>query len=136
MIKHAATKLFKKDFSRFLLSGGFNTIVTYGVYLLLLNYFSYNTSYTMAYIGGIMLAYALNRFFVFGSHRGIKSIVLLPLVYLAQYLVSLIVLWVWVEKLHLDERAAPLLAIAITVPMTFILTKFLFSEHRARRDPG
>ncbi|MDF3197209.1 GtrA family protein [Pseudomonas sp. 1912-s] len=136
MIKYVATKIFKKDFSRFLLSGGFNTIVTYGAYLLLLKYFSYNTSYTMAYVGGIILAYVLNRFFVFGSHKGIKSVVLFPLVYLAQYLVSLIVLWAWVEKLGLDERAAPLLAIAITVPMTFILTKLLFSEHRTHKDPS
>ncbi|MFL1558104.1 GtrA family protein [Pseudomonas sp. O11] len=126
MISRLTAKIFKRDFTRFLVSGGFNTALTYGVYLLLLNFLSYNASYTIAYVGGILLAYTLNRFFVFKSHNGFKSAALFPLIYLAQYLVSLVVLRVWIEKLGLDERVGPLLAIAITVPMTFILTRFLF----------
>lgn len=126
LIRRLTANFFKRDFTRFLVSGGFNTVLTYGVYLLLLSFLSYNASYTIAYVGGILLAYTLNRFFVFKSHNGIKSAALFPLVYLAQYLVSLVVLWVWIEKLGFDERAGPLLAIAITVPMTFIFTKYLF----------
>lgn len=134
MIRQVAAKIFKKDFSRFLLSGGFNTLVTYGAYLLLLKFLPYSTSYTIAYVGGIILAYALNRFFVFGTHQGVKSVLLFPLVYLAQYLTSLVVLWIWVEMLSFDERAAPLAAIIITVPLTFILTKYVFSERHTRKD--
>lgn len=126
-IKRAAAKILQVDFARFLLSGGFNTLVTYGIYLLLLNVLSYKTSYTVAYVAGIVLAYSLNRYFVFKSHQGIKSVALFPLVYLAQYLTSLLILWVWVEKLGLDSRIAPLIAIAITVPMTFVLSRYVFS---------
>lgn len=124
--QRALDKIFKRDFARFLVSGGFNTALTYGVYLLLLNVVPYKISYTIAYISGILLAYILNRFFVFKSHNGIKSILLFPLIYLAQYVVSLLILWVWVEQLGFDDRLAPLVAIAITVPMTFILSKLLF----------
>lgn len=126
-IKRAAAKILQVDFARFLVSGGFNTLVTYGIYLLLLNVLSYKTSYTVAYVAGIVLAYSLNRYFVFKSHQGIKSVALFPLVYLAQYLTSLLILWVWVEKLGLDSRIAPLIAIAITVPMTFVLSRYVFS---------
>lgn len=128
VIKQAAAKILAMDFARFLVSGGFNTAVTYGLYLLLLNVLPYKTSYTIAYVAGIVLAYSLNRFFVFKSHKGIKSIALFPLVYLAQYLTSLLILWVWVEKLGFDSRIAPLIAIAITVPMTFVLSRFVFSN--------
>ncbi|MBD8738044.1 GtrA family protein [Pseudomonas fluorescens] len=108
------------------MSGGFNTALTYGVYLVFLNFLSYKTSYTVAYVGGIVLAYSLNRFFVFKEHNGFKSALFFPLIYLAQYLASLVVLWVWIEKLSFDERVGPLLAILITVPLTFFLTKSLF----------
>lgn len=128
MTDHRLTRLINNDFPRYLLSGGFNTLVTYGVYLLLLQALPYKTSYTIAYIGGIFLSYILNRYFVFKSDRGVKSLFLFPVVYLAQYLISLIIIWLWIEKLNLDERAAPILAIAITVPMTFILSKYIFSN--------
>ena len=127
VIKTAAAKILQMDIARFLVSGGFNTVVTYGLYLLLLNVVSYASSYTIAYAAGILLAYNLNRYFVFKSHQGIKSAALFPLVYLAQYLTSLLILWVWVEKLGWDSRVAPLIAIAITVPITFVLSKYVFS---------
>ena len=62
-IKRVAAKILQVDFARFLVSGGFNTLVTYGLYLLLLNVLSYRISYTIAYVAGIVLAYSLNRFF-------------------------------------------------------------------------
>ena len=135
VIKTAAAKILQMDIARFLVSGGFNTVVTYGLYLLLLSVMSYATSYTIAYVAGIVLAYSLNRYFVFKSHQGIKSVALFPLVYLAQYLTSLLILWVWVEKLGWDSRVAPLIAIAITVPMTFVLSRYVFSttKNGARR---
>lgn len=126
MIRRVTDKIFKRDFARFLMSGGFNTALTYSVYLLLLNFLSYRASYTIAYVSGVVIAYALNRFFVFKSHNGIRSVALFPLVYLAQYLASLLILWIWIEKFGLDERIGPLLAIVITVPITFVLTKYLF----------
>lgn len=131
VFKTAAAKILQMDIARFLVSGGFNTVVTYGLYLLLLNVVSYTTSYTIAYVAGIVLAYGLNRYFVFKSHQGIKSVALFPLVYLAQYLTSLLILWVWVEKLGWDSRIAPLIAIAITVPMTFVLSRYVFSTTKS-----
>ncbi|KPB88709.1 Uncharacterized protein AC502_4321 [Pseudomonas syringae pv. maculicola] len=117
----------KQDFARFLMSGGFNTALTYGIYLVLLMFLSYKISYTISYATGILLAYVLNRFFVFKSHQGLRSVVLLPLIYAIQYGLSLVILWCWVEKLQLDERLAPLAAIFLTLPVTFILSKFAFS---------
>ncbi|KPW75862.1 MULTISPECIES: GtrA family protein [Pseudomonas syringae group] len=127
MMNQAVSKFLKQDFARFLMSGGFNTALTYGIYLVLLMFLSYKVSYTISYATGILLAYVLNRFFVFKSHQGLRSVVLLPLIYAIQYCLSLVILWCWVEKLQLDERLAPLAAIALTLPVTFILSKLAFA---------
>lgn len=128
------TNLLKKlhdfSFTRFLASGAFNTLVTYALYLALLNIMNYKTSYTITYLFGILLSYILNRHFVFKSTAGARSILLYPLVYLAQYLVSLGVLWLWVDYLHLNEKAAPIIAVIITIPLTYLLSKAIFSNKK------
>lgn len=122
--------LSKSSVVRFLLSGGFNTAVTYALYLLLLTVLSYQVSYTIAFVTGIVLAYFLNRLFVFRSHRGIHSILWMPMVYLGQYLVGILVLWVWVEYLQLNEKGAPLVAILITLPLNYLVSRFAFTKQQ------
>ncbi len=115
-------------FGRFLLSGGFNTLVTYSLYLLLLLFFSYNVSYTISYCLGVMLAYCLNRIVVFKSHRGLRSILFFPLVYGVQYLLTSIVLWVLIEQFYVGERVALLVGIVLMVPVNFLLSKKIFAR--------
>lgn len=122
------SRLTQFSFARFLISGGFNTALTYTIYLFLLIVAPYQVSYTIAYVLGIFLAFVLNRFFVFKSHRGVRSVLLFPLVYLVQYLASMLTLWVLVERLELSERPAPLVAIIITVPITYVLSRFIFVQ--------
>jgi putative flippase GtrA len=112
--------------SRFIISGGLNTALTYAIYLALLQVLSYHISYTVAYLSGIALAYALNRYFVFEGHRGLWSIAALPLIYLAQYLLGLFLIWVSVEKLGVSDVVAPLLVIMISVPFTYFLSRLAF----------
>jgi putative flippase GtrA len=118
------------SFLRFLISGGVNTGATYAVYLSLLGMAGYKVAYTIAYVFGIVLAFVINRLFVFRTHRGWRSIVLFPFIYLAQYLVSMAVVWVWVERLGLPAALAPLIAIAITLPLTFVLSRYVFGQRR------
>jgi len=118
----------KSSFARFLVLGSVNTVVTYGLYLALLPLLPYQASYTVAYLAGIVIAFAFSRNLVFASRRGIRSAVLFPLVYLAQYLMSLLVLWLWIDKAGLSAGLGPLVVIAITVPMTYLLSREIFSE--------
>lgn len=118
------------SFARFLISGGINTATTYAVYLMLLGVTGYKLAYTIAYILGIALSFVINRFFVFQAHRGWRSMVLFPFVYLAQYLVSLAVIWTWIERLNLSKTLAPLIAILITIPLTFVLSRLVFGAKR------
>jgi len=128
MRRHALTDRSHRSFVRFLVSGVFNTAVTYGLYLILIMFLSYPFSYTIAYLAGILIAYLLNRFFVFKSHQGFISVLLLPIIYAVQYCMGLIVLWCWIEVLLLNEKIAPLVAVVITLPITFLLSKMVFSK--------
>jgi len=114
-------------FARFLLSGGFNTASTYLLYLVLFRFLSYRISYTIAFATGIIIAYTLNRYFVFRLHGGLKTVALFPLVYLVQYLASLGIVSLWVEILGWNAVFAPIAAISLTVPLTFILSRLVFA---------
>jgi len=111
---------------RFLLAGGLNTLTTYLLYLLLLASLGYRVSYTISFTAGIVLAYFLNRLFVFKTHRGARSLAMLPLVYLAQYGLGAGIVHLWVEVLGQAKEIAPLLAVVITIPVTFLLSKLAF----------
>lgn len=117
----------RNSFVRFLLSGGLNTVVTWALYLVLLNFIGYKTSYSISYVFGIVLAYLINRFFVFKTHRGVSSIMLFPLVYLFQYLLGLLIVWGWVEVFKMEVLFAPLISIIVSIPITYILTKYVFN---------
>lgn len=113
-------------FGRFLLSGGFNTIATYALYLFLLGFFSYQISYAVAYVSGVILAYYLNSKLVFKSNRGMRSVFLFPLVYVIQYIWNGFVLWVAVEKSGVNSELALLVVILLFIPVSYFLSRKIF----------
>jgi putative flippase GtrA len=121
-------------FVRFLVSGAFNTAATYALYLLLLLAFPYWVSYSVAYAAGIVLAYILSRDFVFKRRLTGQRLLAFPLVYVVQYLIGLAVAAAWVDLLGLPAWLAPAAALAITVPITFLMTRAVFEPGAA--SPG
>lgn len=121
-----AARQISSPFGRFLISGGVNTLATYLLYLTLLQVLPYWSSYAIAFIVGVVLAYVLNRLFVFGAPQSEKKAAMLPLVYLVQYLVGALIVYAWVELLDLGTAFAPAASIAITVPLTFLASRWLF----------
>ena len=111
---------------RFLLWGALNTGVTYVIYLLLLPTLDYVRAYAAAYLAGIVMSYGLNVRFVFRVPPRWQTLLLFPLVYLAQYLFGLAVLYLAVEKLAIPREFALLASIALSIPLTFMLSRTLF----------
>lgn len=116
---------------RFLVSGGVNTVVTYGIYLLLVQFLRYQVAYTVTYVIGIALGYLLNAFWVFKSVPTFKSAVAYPVVYMGQYALGIGLLSVFVDVLGIENRIAPALVIAVTLPLMFVLSKFVFKKSAA-----
>ena len=121
---------------RFLVAGAATTIVTLGLYLLLLNVLPYALAYTVAFVVGILMAYLQNSTFVFRAATSARTFALFPLVYLVQYLVGLAVVAIWVDFLRLPEEVATLAAVAVTLPVTYVLSRWLFVSRRPSADRG
>lgn len=111
---------------RFLLAGGLNTVLTYLLYLALLPVAGYQLGYAIAFVSGIALNYVLGRVFVFKAHQGYRSALMLPLVYLLQYAVGAGIVRLWVGYLGQNPKLAPAISILVTLPLTYLLSKFAF----------
>lgn len=121
-------------FLLFILSGGINTLVTYGAYLLFLQVVSYQLSYAIAYFLGIVLAYILNLRFVFNTKSSFRKILRYPLIYLVQYVLGAGLLYLLVSVLGLSSVFAPLFVIMLLLPVTFLMNKKVLAENDDFRD--
>jgi putative flippase GtrA len=122
------------NFGRFLTSGAFNTLATYVLYLALLPVLPYRWSYTIAYATGIVLAYLLYRYLVFGSSGGRYGPLWVALIYFFQYLLGLALVSFWVQVLGAPALWAPAFAIAIATPLSYLLNRWVFRADRNKAD--
>ena len=113
---------------RFIASGAANTLVTFAIYWLLLQVTGYQVAYTISYLSGIVIAYLLGSVFVFRTRPGMATALRFPLVYAVQYLLGLAVLWAWTGLLGLPAAWGVLAVTAVTLPVTFLLSRHVFSS--------
>ena len=122
----------RREFVLFILVGLVNLVVTYALYLALGLFLPYPVAYTISYACGIVISYLLNARFVFKSPIRIRKAAQYPIVYLAQYLLGLGLLYLLVELGHVSSRIAPLVIPAVTVPATFLLSRYLLRGSLSR----
>lgn len=111
--------------AKFLIGGLLNTGLTYALYYLLLLALPYQAAYACAYLSGIVFSYWLNSTFVFRTPMTWRGLFAYPVVYLVQYLLSAVLLGVLVEKVGVPREFAPLVVIVISVPVTFVMTRWI-----------
>ena len=121
-------KLIKKysDFIKFSIVGFGNLIISLITYYILV-YFSVN--YQIANIGGFITGsingYIWNKIWVFkNSKRDVISIIKLYLTYLSTWLLSALLLYIWVEKMKISDKIAPVINVFITTPINYLLNKY------------
>lgn len=126
-----------RDFVAFVVVGGTNTLVTWLLYLLFNIALGYDVAYTLSYAVGIVLAYYMNTRWVFRVPMSWKTFVAYPLVYVVQYALGMALLYLIVELTPVPEALAPLVVTALSVPLTFVMSRVLLAR-RGRNDdqPG
>jgi putative flippase GtrA len=124
---------FRLEVLRFLVAGAANTVATYAVYLALLPLLNYQFAYSIAFVIGIVASYVLNTRYVFRVAGSLRRFVAYPLVYLAQYLVGLGVLHAAVALFGVPQRWALLASIAVSVPLTFFLSRVILKTGATER---
>lgn len=113
-------------FVRFLLTGGLNTAVTYGVYLLLLGPIGYRWAYVASFVFGIGLSYAMLRWFVFQNAGRKHAWALVAATQLGQFVVGLAVVELWAGVLGWPKALAALASVAVCVPLTYAVHRWVF----------
>lgn len=119
-----------REFMRFILSGASNTLITYLIYLLLFKWIGYRFSYLAAYVAGIIFSYFINTLFVFKAKPTKSTFLMYPLIYVVQYFFCAGILELSVKWLHIDEHFAPLVVVAMSVPLTFVLSRLVIVSGR------
>ena len=122
------TQAIQGEFLRFLVVGAAQTALSYGLYFALNLFLPYPIAYSIAYAFGIIISYFLNVFFVFRTKVSLAGFLKFPLVYVVQYLLGLLLLWFFVARFGLDPSWAMLCVIAISVPATFLFSRFLLKK--------
>lgn len=113
-------------FPRYLIAGALNTGLTYLLYLGLLFLMPYIWAYSLTYVAGIASGYMLNARWVFKQAPNLRTAAVYPLSYGFNYLLGVAMLWFLVETLNLPKEIAPLVVVALSVPIIYIFTKTIF----------
>jgi putative flippase GtrA len=88
----------------------------------------YWVAYSIVYVVGIAQAYWLNTRLVFRVKPTRNTAIAYPLIYVVQYLLGLLVLRGAVEILHWPQAVAIFLSIAVSMPVTFLLSRILLKS--------
>ena len=120
-------KLFYKyeKFIKFAIVGFGNLFISLITYYILV-FFSIN--YQIANVGGFITGslngYIWNKLWVFKENKqNMTSIVKFYLTYLATWILSAILLYIWIEILKISDKIAPIINVVITTPINYLLNK-------------
>jgi putative flippase GtrA len=108
---------------RFVIAGATTTAFSYLLYLLLLLWLAPMPAYIVAYIAGIVWAYSVNSLWVFDGRWTWTGLAAYPLVYAVQAVLSFSIFALLIGTLRLPPVVAPLIAIAILLPVNYVLGK-------------
>ena len=118
-------KWFERQGTRFLVAGAANTAIGYGLYLLFNLVVDYRVAYSLSFALGIVISFVLNSVYVFRQPLRWARLIVYPAVYLLQYVVGLGCIWVFVDVMHQSEALAPFLAVAVSLPLTYVATRHI-----------
>lgn len=118
---------FVKQFLKFGIVGVSNTLISLGIYYLLIFVgVHYIVANIIAFVVSVCNAYFWNSRYVFSKKdgSGAKPFIKTIVAYGATFLLSTGLLFVMVDVIHVSKWIAPLINLCITVPLNFLLNKF------------
>ena len=113
---------------RYLCIGGFNTLMSLLVYyFLLLLHFNYLYASAITNVFGILEGFYLNSLIVFKHKAKLSGLLKYTSVYAISFILNLVLMYFWVDCLHISKFLAPIITIIIlTVINYFLVKKFVF----------
>ncbi|PKR00737.1 GtrA family protein [Staphylococcus aureus] len=115
---------------KFIIVGGINTLNYYVVYLLLLKllHIEYMISHITGFIVAFVISYYLNCYFVYRVKPTWRKFISFPITQLVNVSLQTVLLYVLVSWLNLPAEIAQFAGLVITIPITFILSKWILKD--------
>lgn len=115
---------------KFIIVGGINTLNYYVVYLLLLKllHIEYMISHITGFLVAFVISYYLNCYFVYRVKPTWRKFVSFPITQIVNVSLQTVLLYVFVSWLNLPAEIAPFAGLIITIPITFILSKWILKD--------
>lgn len=115
---------------KFIIVGGINTLNYYVVYLLLLKllHIEYMISHITGFIVAFVISYYLNCYFVYKVKSTWRKFISFPITQIVNVSLQTVLLYVFVSWLNLPAEIAPFAGLIITIPITFILSKWILKD--------
>ncbi|WP_253345651.1 GtrA family protein [Staphylococcus equorum] len=115
---------------KFIIVGGINTLNYYIVYLILLKLIDLN--YLVSHVSGFMvsfiISYYLNCHFVYKVKPTWRKFIQFPLTQVVNMVMQTLLLYIFVQWFHISSVIAPFAGLIITIPITFVLSKYILKD--------
>jgi len=115
---------------KFIIVGVINTLNYYIIYLTLLEVFKvpYLISHSLGFLISFIISFLLNCYFVYKVQPTWRKFLSFPLTQLINMGVQTFLLWLLVDVYQLSAIFAPIMGLVVTIPITFILSKYILKD--------
>ena len=130
-----------KEIILYLVFGGVTTVVNYGVYVICGHVFHMDVvpSNIIAWILAVIVAFVTNKLWVFESKsKQAKTVVKEFGEFVVARLLTLVIetllLWIFVDKLHVNDLVMKIITNVIVVILNYIFSKFIIFKKKDRKE--
>lgn len=116
-----------REVVRFGITGVVSTLVTYGVYYILLTWLNPTISFTIAYIVAMIVNYLLTTLFTFKVNANTKNALGFIITNGINYGLCTLLLNVFIW-LGVSKQLAPIPMYAISIPVNFVIVRFVMKK--------
>lgn len=116
----------RRQATRFLLVGGLNVAMSYGIFIALGLVIEPWLAYTSGYVAGLVLVTSMTPRFVFGTQASWRRVGAFAAFYVVIYLIGRLIVALVTPSGLLELLLTSGILLAVTVPLNFLAGRFLF----------
>ena len=118
------------EFVKYAIVGCINTADYYLSYLVFMGIlkFSYRISFVLGYVVSILGSYFLNTYFTYKQKPSVKKFLIFPLTYIPNFIIQYLGIILFVDRLNMSNKVAPVITAIVATPITFFVMKYVIKK--------
>ena len=121
-------KILTIEFAKYLAAGAVNTLISYIVYVLMLQAFSYSLAYSIGYFAGIVAAFVGGSLFVFRKPVRPRKLIPFSAMHVVLCGLGIFSVWVMIEHLRISPYIAAIMAAVLNVPLSYVFSRAIITN--------